>query len=176
MEFTETKLAGAFLVSMKQIEDHRGYFARGWCRDEFAAHGLIPAMVQLNTGFSRARGTVRGMHYQGAPHQEAKFMRCTRGAIYDVIVDLRPDSPTHRQWIGVELTAGNGVMLYAPEGFAHGYQTLTGEAEMYYMTTAPYAPGAATGVRYDDPVFGIAWPLPVSVISSQDQNWPEYVL
>jgi dTDP-4-dehydrorhamnose 3,5-epimerase len=174
MEFTETKLKGAFVVSMKKIEDHRGYFARGWCREEFAAHGLNPTMVQLNTSSSHSKGTVRGLHFQETPHQEAKFMRCTRGSIYDVIVDLRPDSPTHRQWIGFELTADNGFMLYAPEGFAHGYQTLTDEADMYYMTSAPYAAGAAKGVRYDDPAFGILWPLPVSLISSQDLNWPDY--
>lgn len=175
MEFNETKLKGAFVVTMKKIEDHRGYFARAWCRDEFTAHGLNPGMIQLNTGFSHAKGTLRGMHFQLAPHQEAKFVRCTQGAIYDVIVDMRPDSPTHRQWVGVELTASNGVMLYAPEGFAHGYQTLTDGAEIYYMTTALYAAGSAKGVRYNDTAFGIDWPLPVSVISTQDQNWPDYI-
>ena len=174
MEFTETKLKGAFVVRLKKLEDQRGYFARGWCRDEFAKHGLNPNMVQLNTGFSHQKGTLRGMHYQEAPHVEAKFVRCTCGAIYDVIIDLRRDSSTRGQWFGAELTADSGTMLYAPEGFAHGYQTLTDNADMYYMTTAPYASGAAKGVRYNDAAFGIKWPLPVSVISEPDQNWPDY--
>src|SRR5258706_4585800 len=124
MDFTPTNLPGAFLVSLRRIEAHRGFFARGWCRDEFAAHGLTANMVQLNVGFSHKKGTVRGLHYQTAPHEEAKFVRCTRGAIFDVIVDLRPGSPTRGQWLGAELTPGNALMLYAPEGFAHGYQTL----------------------------------------------------
>lgn len=174
MEFTETKLKGAFVVRLKKIEDQRGHFARGWCRDEFAKRGLNPNMLQLNTGFSLKKGTIRGMHLQQAPHAEAKFVRCTRGAIYDVIVDLRCESPTHGQWFGAELTQDNGAMLYAPEGFAHGYQTLTDDADMYYLTTAPYASGAAKGVRYNDPAFGIQWPLPVSVISEPDQKWPDY--
>jgi dTDP-4-dehydrorhamnose 3,5-epimerase len=174
MEFTETRLKGAFVVRLKKIEDQRGYFARGWCREEFAKRGLKANMVQLNTGFSYKKGTIRGMHYQEAPHAEAKFVRCTRGAIFDVIVDLRLDSPTRGQWFGAELTQDNGVMLYAPEGFAHGYQTLTDDADMYYMTSAPYASGAAKGVRYNDPAFGIQWPVPVSVISGQDEKWPDY--
>jgi len=174
MDFIETPLKGAFLISLKKIEDNRGYFARAWCRDELAHHGLNPNMVQLNTGFSHRRGTLRGMHYQVAPHEEAKFVRCTRGSIYDVMVDLRVGSPTRGQWFGAELTADNGAMLYVPEGFAHGYQTLVDDAEMYYMTTAPYAPGGARGVRHDDPAFLISWPLPVSVISEADQNWPSF--
>lgn len=174
MTFSETKLKGAFVVAMKKIEDHRGYFARAWCREEFATHGLNPNVVQLNTASSRVKGTLRGLHYQESPHHEAKLIRCTRGSIYDVIVDLRPDSPTHRQWVGIELTADNGLMLYAPEGFAHGYQTLADETDMYYTASMPYAPGSARGVAYNDPAFGIAWPLPVAVISTQDQNWPAY--
>jgi dTDP-4-dehydrorhamnose 3,5-epimerase len=174
MEFTETKLKGAFVVSMKQIQDDRGFFARAWCRDEFAAHGLNPDMVQLNVGYSHVKGTLRGLHFQEAPHAEAKFVRCTSGAIYDVIVDLRPDSPTWRQSFGLELSAENRLMLYAPEGFAHGYQTLTDMAEIYYMTSTPYAAQSARGVRYNDPAFGVVWPLPVSVISQPDQNWPDY--
>lgn len=174
MEFQETKLAGVYLISQKKIVDQRGFFARAWCRDEFRQHGLNPDMLQLNTGFSHKAGTLRGMHFQIAPHAEVKFVRCTRGAIYDVMVDLRPDSPTLGQWVAAELTADNGQMLYAPEGFAHGYQTLTDDAEMYYMTTAAYAAQAAKGYRYDDPAFGITWPLPVSVISEADQKWPAY--
>jgi len=174
MEFTETKLKGAFLVRLKKIEDDRGFFARGWCREEFAQHGLNSNMIQLNVGFSHKPGTVRGMHYQDTPHQEAKFVRCTRGAIYDVIIDLRPDSPTRRQWYAVELTADNGTMLYAPEGFAHGYQTLADDSDMYYLTSALYASSSARGVRYNDAAFGIQWPLPVSVVSDPDQKWPDY--
>jgi dTDP-4-dehydrorhamnose 3,5-epimerase len=174
MEFTATKLNGAFLVRLKKIEDNRGYFARGWCRDEFTKHGLNPGMLQLNVAFSHRKGTLRGLHFQEKPHEEAKFVRCTRGAIYDVIVDLRPDSPTCGQWIGTELTADNGVMVYAPEGFAHGYQTLTDSAEMYYMTSEVYVPHAAKGILYSDPELGIEWPLPVEVISEQDRKWPHY--
>jgi len=174
MEFTETKLKGAFLVRLKKIVDERGFFARGWCREEFAQHGLNPGMIQLNVGFSHKKGTLRGMHYQEAPHAEAKFIRCTRGAIYDVLVDLRADSPTRLQWVGVELTQDNATMLYAPEGTAHGYQTLTDDAEFCYMTSAAYVAGAAKGVRYNDPAFNIQWPLPVSVISEPDQKWPDY--
>jgi dTDP-4-dehydrorhamnose 3,5-epimerase len=174
MEFIETSLSGAYLVRLKKIQDERGYFARGWCREEFLQHGLNPQMVQLNVGFSHQRGTVRGLHYQLAPHGEAKYVRCTRGAIYDVIIDLREGSPTARQWFGIELTPENGSMLYAPEGFAHGYQTLQDDTEMYYMTTAMYAPTAARGVRYNDPAFGVRWPLPVSLISEADRDWPDF--
>jgi dTDP-4-dehydrorhamnose 3,5-epimerase len=174
MEFSETSLKGACLVRLKKIQDERGYFARGWCREEFLQHGLNPQMVQLNVGFSHRLGTVRGLHYQLAPHGEAKYVRCTRGAIYDVIIDLREGSPTIRQWFGIELTPDSGLMLYAPEGFAHGYQSLQDDTEMYYMTSAPYAPAAARGVRYDDPAFGVRWPLPVSVISEADRDWPGF--
>ena len=174
MELTETKLPGVYLVRLKKIEDARGYFARAWCRDTFAKHGLNPHMLQLNTGFSHQQGTVRGMHYQEAPHAEAKFVRCTRGAIFDVAVDVRPDSATRGQWFGADLTADNGQMLYVPEGFAHGYQTLTDGAEMYYLTSAPYAAGSARGVRHDDPAFGIRWPLPVSIISEPDRKWADF--
>lgn len=174
MEFTETNLKGAFLLRLRKIEDHRGFFARGWCRDEFAKHGLNPNMLQLNIGFSHKRGTVRGLHYQEAPHAEAKFVRCTRGALFDVIVDLRADSPTRGQWAGFELTADNGQMVYAPEGFAHGYQTLADETDMYYLTSAQYAAAAARGLRYNDPALGITWPIPISVISEPDQKWPDF--
>jgi dTDP-4-dehydrorhamnose 3,5-epimerase len=132
-------------------------------------------MVQSNIGFSIKKGTLRGMHYQVQPEAEAKLVRCTTGAIYDVIVDLRPDSPTHKQWIGVELTADNRRMLYIPEGFAHGYQTLADDTEMYYQTSQFYAPASARGVRYDDPAFGIVWPLQVALISNADQAWPGYL-
>jgi dTDP-4-dehydrorhamnose 3,5-epimerase len=175
MEFIETKLSGAFLVSLQKIEDRRGFFARGWCRDEFSEHGLTSDMTQLNVGFSHRRGTLRGLHYQVPPHQEAKLIRCTRGAIFDVIVDLRPDSPTRGRWFGAELTDENALMVYVPEGFAHGYQTLTDNTETYYLTSARYAASAARGVRYNEPAFGISWPLPVSVVSDADAGWPDYI-
>jgi dTDP-4-dehydrorhamnose 3,5-epimerase len=174
MEFIETKLKGAFLIRLSKIEDHRGFFARGWCRDEFSKHGLTANMVQLNVGFSHKRGTLRGLHFQDPPHQEAKFIRCTRGAIFDVIVDLRPDSPTRGQWVGTELTFENTLMLYAPEGFAHGYQTLVDDTEIYYLTSSFYVASAARGLRYNEPAFGISWPLPIGSISDSDQNWPDY--
>ncbi len=174
MEFSETKLEGSYLISLTRISDARGYFARGWCKDEFAKHGLNPNMVQLNTAHSHKQGTLRGLHFQRAPHAEAKFVRCTRGALFDVMVDLRPDSPTHRNWYGAELTPENGRMLYVPEGFAHGYQTLVDDTEMYYMTTATYAAASAGGVRFDDPAFAIDWPLPIAVVSEADRGWPDY--
>ena len=174
MNFTKTKLPGAFLVEMKQISDERGFFARGFCQEEFRQHGLNPSMVQLNVAASYKKGTLRGLHFQDPPHAEAKFVRCTRGALYDVIVDLRPGSPTRGQWFGAELSAGNPLMLYVPEGFAHGYETLVDDTDMYYMTSAFYAPAHARGVRYDDPAFGIEWPLPVTVVSTADTSWPDF--
>jgi dTDP-4-dehydrorhamnose 3,5-epimerase len=176
MHFTETKLKGAFLISLRKIEDQRGYFARAWCTEELARQGLVSSMVQLNTAFSHTSGTIRGLHYQEAPHAEAKLVRCTRGAVFDAIVDLRPGSPTRGQWVGAELSADNSFMLYAPEGFAHGYQTLQDATELCYLTSATYAPSAARGVRYDDPSFGIEWPLPASIISDADQKWPDLKL
>ena len=174
MNFIETKFKGAYIIDIKKIEDERGFFARAWCQNEFKTYNLNPNMAQLNVAFSHKRGTIRGMHYQESPWQEAKLVRCTNGGIYDVIIDLRRDSPTHEQWIGVELTEENRRMLYAPEGFAHGYQTLQDDTEMYYQTTQFYAPEFARGVRFDDPVFGIVWPLSVEIISNQDRSWPDY--
>ena len=174
MIFTETELAGAYIIDIKRIEDERGFFGRSWCRREFEDHGLNPTHVQSNVGFSHRQGTLRGMHYQAAPHAEAKLVRCTAGTIYDLIVDLRPDSPTHRHWLGVELSAENHRMLYVPEGFAHGYQTLTDNSEIFYQTSAFFNADSAGGVRYDDPAFGIEWPIAVSVISDKDRSWPDY--
>ena len=176
MVFTETKLKGAFLVRMKRIEDNRGYFARAWCASEYAQHGLNPNVAQINAGFNLKQGTVRGMHFQASPHEEAKSVRCISGAIYDVIVDLRPDSETFLQWFGTELTAESGDMLYIPEGCAHGYQALVDGAVMHYMASVPYSAASASGVRYDDPAFGISWPLPITVISDADRKWPDYRL
>jgi dTDP-4-dehydrorhamnose 3,5-epimerase len=174
MEFTETPLGGAYLIRPKKIADERGFFARLWCQEELRAHGLNPNALQLNVGFSHKRGTFRGLHYQTAPHAEAKLIRCTRGAVFDVIVDLRPHSPTCGQWFGAELAHDNYVAMYAPEGFAHGYQTLTDDAEICYLTTAAYAASAATGVRYDDLALGIRLPIPVAVISEPDRRWPDF--
>jgi dTDP-4-dehydrorhamnose 3,5-epimerase len=172
--FTETKLPGAYVVDVERREDDRGFFARGWCQREFEAHGLTARLAQVNLSYNKKAGTLRGMHYQRAPWEEAKLVRCTAGAVYDAIIDLRPDSPTYRQWVGVELTADNYRMLYVPEGFAHGFQTLTDGAAVTYQVTQFYAPGAEGGVRWDDPAFGVEWPLPVGVISEKDRSWPDY--
>ncbi len=174
MIFVPTKLRDAYVVGIQQIRDARGFFARSWCRRELEAQGMNSCVVQANIGFSRRRGTIRGMHYQVSRGEEAKLVRCTRGAIYDVIIDLRSGSPTYKEWFGVELTATNYQMVYVPEGFAHGYQTLSDDTEICYQTSQFYAPECARGVRYDDPAFGITWPLPVAVISDADRNWPPY--
>ena len=172
--FTDTELPGAYVIELDRREDARGFFARLWCEREFAAHGLNSRVAQINVGRSTKRGTIRGLHYQLAPSQEAKTVRCTQGAMYDAIVDLRPDSPTYRRWFGLELTADNHRMLYVPEGCAQGYQTLVDDTEMCYQTSQFYAPESARGVRYDDPAFGIRWPLAVTSISDADRSWPDY--
>ncbi|MFB3817854.1 MAG: dTDP-4-dehydrorhamnose 3,5-epimerase [Candidatus Methylomirabilales bacterium] len=172
MIFTETRLPGAFLVQPEPRVDERGFFARTWCSREFAARGLNPRLAQCSISFTRARGTVRGMHYQAPPHEEAKLVRCTAGAIYDVVIDLRPGSPTFRQWLGVELSAAGRTMLYIPEGVAHGFQTLEDGVEVSYQMGQCHAPASARGVRFDDPAFGIRWPLPVTAVSPRDRSWP----
>ncbi len=174
MIFTETRLSGAYLIDLERKDDHRGFFARSWCRKEFEEHGLNPQFVQINVGFSFKKGTLRGMHYQIAPFREVKVVRCTIGAIYDVIIDLRPDSSTYKQWTGVELTYRNHRMIYIPEGFAHGYQTLADNSEISYQTSQFFDPNCARGNRYNDPVFGIEWPLSVSSISDADDSWPDF--
>jgi dTDP-4-dehydrorhamnose 3,5-epimerase len=175
MRFTELELPGAYLIELDRIEDERGFFARTFCRDEFAEHGLETEVVQANTAFNRRRGTLRGLHFQAAPHAESKLVRCTRGAVYDVIVDLRPGSPTHTRWVGVELTAQNDAMLYVPKGFAHGYQTLVDETETSYLMSEYHEPSAASGVRWDDPAFGIEWPeADERVMNDRDRSWPDY--
>ncbi len=172
MIFREEKLRGAYIIEPELIEDERGFFARTWSQEEFAARGLNPKVVQCNSSFNRQRGTLRGMHYQIPPHSEVKLVRCTAGAIYDVIIDLREDSPTRSQWIGVELSARNRLMAYVPEGFAHGFQTLEDETEVFYQVSAYYHQESARGVRWDDPAFGIDWPLEISVISERDRSHP----
>jgi dTDP-4-dehydrorhamnose 3,5-epimerase len=160
---------------MEPIRDQRGFFARAWCAREFQAHGLLSQFVQANLTYSPQRGTIRGLHYQIAPHQEIKLVRCTRGATYDVIVDLRPESPTYKQWLAVELTADNHRMIYIPAGFAHGYQILVDHTEVFYQVGQFYAPEYERGARWNDPAFGIEWPVSSPVIlSEKDQSWPDY--
>jgi dTDP-4-dehydrorhamnose 3,5-epimerase len=174
MIFTETPLAGAFLIALDPHEDERGSFARSFCRREFESHGLSPAVAQCNISRNRKKGTLRGLHFQAAPHEEAKLVRCGKGALWDVIVDMRPGSATRGRWFGVELTDANGLQLYIPEGFAHGFQTLRDNTEIFYMISNFYAPDAAGGLRYNDPALKIDWPLPVSSISAKDQNWRDF--
>lgn len=175
MRFIEAPLAGAWVVEPERLGDERGFFARTFDRDEFAARGMEPAVVQCSTSFNARAGTLRGLHHQSEPHGEPKLVRCTRGAVFDVIVDLRPGSPTHRRWHGVELSAENGRALYVPPGLAHGFQTLEDSSEVLYMMGREYVPEAASGVRWDDPAFGIEWPpAPARVMSERDRDYPDY--
>jgi dTDP-4-dehydrorhamnose 3,5-epimerase len=169
MIFIETKLEGAFIIEPERLEDERGFFARSFCRKEFEDHGLNPNVVQCSISFNKRRGTLRGLHYQAKPYEEAKVIRCTRGAIYDVIVDVRAESLTFKQWLGVELSAENRKMLYIPEGFAHGFQTLADNTELFYQMAEFYRPESTSGVRWDDPAFGIIWPIEEVLISSRDK-------
>ncbi len=171
MLFTETTLLGAFVIDLERIEDDRGYFARAFCQHEFEAHGLNPVIAQGNVAFNVRRGTLRGMHFQYPPAAESKLVRCTRGAILDAIVDLRPESETYLQHVAVELSAGNGRALYVPERFAHGYQTLEDETETSYLVGEFYSPGDEGGLRYDDPRLDLEWPLPVAELSDKDRSW-----
>ena len=172
MRFTETNISGAKVIDPSPHEDSRGRFMRAWCAREFAENGVEFRPAQANMGFSLRKGTIRGMHFQESPALEAKLVRCTRGSIFDVLVDLRPESRSYGKWFGAELSAKNGRMLYVPERCAHGFQTLEEETEMYYMASEFYTPSAVRGVRFDDPVFDIQWPLAATVISDQDRNWP----
>lgn len=172
MIFREIALPGAFLVEPERLTDERGFFARTYCRREFEARGLNGTLVQCNVSFNARRGTVRGLHFQAAPHAEAKLVRCTRGAVFDVLLDLRPASPTHRRWVALRLTAVEGCMLYAPEGVAHGFQTLVDETELFYQMSEYHHPEAARGVRWNDPALGIAWPVAEAVVSASDAALP----
>ncbi len=194
MKFIETKLKGAFIIEPERIEDERGFFARTYCRREFESHGLNPNVVQCNTSYNKKRGTLRGMHYQVGPYEEAKLVSCMRGAIYDVIIDLRSDSPTYRQWLSVELNSLSSAhrspltadsayrslltahfkMLYIPEGFAHGFLTLTDNTEVFYQMSEFYYPECVRGVRWNDPAFSIQWPVAVSIISNRDRDYPDF--
>jgi dTDP-4-dehydrorhamnose 3,5-epimerase len=174
--FTETKLKGAFIIDIERVEDGRGFFARTWCQREFEALNINSRLVQCNLSFNRYCGTLRGMHYQEIPYGEAKLIRCTRGRIYDVIIDLRPDSPTFTRWLAVELTADNSRMLYVPEQFAHGFQTLEDDSEVFYQMSEFYMPEYMRGVRWNDPAFSICWPPAERIISERDQKFPDFVL
>lgn len=175
MIFIATRLDGAFVIELEKHQDERGYFARTFCQREFAAQGLSTNLAQANTSLSRFKGTLRGMHYQTGPHAETKLVRCLRGAVFDVIIDLRPESESYCQWFGVELTADNGKMLYVPEGFAHGYQTLQDTTELFYLVSQFYTPQAEQGVRWNDVRFGISWPQDKEVLlSDKDRAWPDF--
>jgi len=174
MLFHQTKLPGVFEIPLEPHHDERGFFARTWCKKEFAAQGLNSELVQCNVSFNIRRGTLRGIHFQAAPHAEAKLVRCTRGSIYDVVVDLRRDSPTFRKWIGVDLTAERRNMLYVPEGCGHGFLTLEDESEVFYQMSEFYHADSARGVRWDDPAFQIVWPGSVAVISQRDRTYPAF--
>ena len=174
MIFRPTRLGGVWLVEIEPHQDERGHFARTWCPREFAAHGLDTTLAQASLSFNHKRGTLRGLHFQRPPHEEVKLVRCTSGAIYDVALDLRPGSPTRGQWQGFELTARNAAALYIPKGLAHGFQTLAPDSEVFYQISEFYEPDSASGVRFDDPAFAIAWPPPVAAISAKDRAWPDH--
>lgn len=174
MILTGTGLAGAYIVDIEPVEDERGFFARSWCREEFRDAGLNAELVQCNISYNREKAILRGMHFQADPHGEVKLVRCTAGAIHDVIVDVRPDSPTYGKWFGTELSAENRRALYIPEGFAHGFITLRADSEVFYQMSSLYVPGAARGYRWDDPAFGIDWPLAPVVMSAKDRAYDDF--
>jgi dTDP-4-dehydrorhamnose 3,5-epimerase len=172
MKFIEIKLKGAYIIEPERLEDERGFFARTFCQKEFEDHELNPRLVQCSISYNKRKGTIRGMHYQIAPMVESKLVRCTKGAIYDVIIDLNPKSLTYCQWIAVELNNENRKMVYIPEGFAHGFQTLENDTEVFYQMSEFYTPEYARGVRWDDPAFGIVFPLKKNILSEKDKNFP----
>lgn len=174
MIFTETPLQGAYIIDPERLADERGFFARTWCQREFEEHGLNPRLVQCNISYSQKKGTLRGLHYQVAPHAEDKLVRCTAGAITDVIVDLRADSNTYKRWFAVDLSSDNRRMLYLPEGLAHGFLTLTEDVEVFYQMSDYYSPDCARGVRWNDPAFSIRWPIDVAKISERDRTYPDF--
>jgi len=175
MHITPTEIEGAFVCDLRKFEDERGFFAKAWSREVFDQHGIGVSFLETNFSLSHKRGTIRGLHHQRAPYAEAKLVRCVRGALFDVIVDLRPDSPSCHRWLGFELTAANHRAVYVPAGCAHGVQTLEDDTEMLYMVSAPYVPEAEAGIRWDDPFFGIEWPeVGERVVSDKDRAWPDY--
>jgi dTDP-4-dehydrorhamnose 3,5-epimerase len=172
MRFIETSFAGAFVIELDRHPDERGFFARSFCADEFAAAGLASRFAQCNVSFNLKAGTLRGMHWQCVPHEEAKVVRCTRGALFDVLVDLRLGSPTRYRWTGIELSAADHRQIYIPPGFAHGFQTLEPETEVFYLMSEPFAPASSRGLRWDDPALSIDWPIADPVVSDRDREWP----
>jgi dTDP-4-dehydrorhamnose 3,5-epimerase len=174
MKFGHTNIPGAVVIEIEPLKDDRGFFARTFCEQEFEAHGLCFRVVQCSISFNRRRGTLRGMHYQAKPHEEAKLVRCTRGSLYDVIVDLRPQSPAFRKWFGLELDSAKSRMLHIPQGVAHGFETLEDNTEVFYQISESYDPGSTRGVRWDDPAFGIEWPLPPQAMSDRDRQYPDF--
>ena len=174
VKVTPLYLPGAFLIEIDPASDERGFFARTWCEEELASHGLDTRIAQCSVSFNQRRGTLRGMHYQAAPREEAKLVRCTQGIVYDVLLDLRPHSPTYCKWTAKELSARNRRSVYVPPGIAHGFQTLSDEAELFYQISQPFAAALAQGVRWDDPAFDIAWPEPVSSLSNRDRHYPDF--
>lgn len=174
MIFIESRLKGAYIVELERREDERGFFARSWCQQEFRDHHLNPVVAQCNVSYNRRKGTLRGMHYQAAPFAEAKLVRCTAGSLHDVIIDLRRGSPTYKQHIGEVLSASNYRMLYVPEGFAHGFQTLEDDTEVFYQMSQSYSPEHARGVRYNDPALGIRWPIAQAVVTDRDRGYPDF--
>lgn len=174
MIFAETAVAGVWTIAPERVEDRRGFFARTWCEQEFAARGLADRWAQCSVSFNTRRGTLRGLHYQRAPHAEIKLVRCTAGALLDVVVDLRPESSTYLKHVAVELTASSRLMMYIPKGCAHGFQTLADGTEIFYQISVPYAPEHAAGVRWDDPAFGISWPNPDPIMSDRDREYPDF--
>jgi dTDP-4-dehydrorhamnose 3,5-epimerase len=174
MNFVSTPLEKACVIELEAMVDERGFFARSWCAQEFRLHGLNPNVAQCSVSFNARRGTLRGMHYQSEPYPEAKLVRCCSGAIYDVALDLRPTSPSYAKWFAVELTAANRKMLYVPEGFAHGFQTLADDTEVFYQISESYRPECARGVRWDDPRFGIEWPIRDPIISQRDRTFADH--
>ena len=176
MKFSDIGLKDAKLIELSPFQDERGLFARTFCEQEFEGAGIINSFAQMNLSENKYSGTLRGLHFQNAPHAEAKYIRCVKGAIYDVILDVRPDSPTYREWRGFELSETNGAGLYAPKGFAHGFITLRDDTTVVYMSSDPYAPGAEGGVRWNDPQFDIQWPIEPKTMSDKDRNWPDFPL
>lgn len=174
MKFHQTRLPGVFEIHLEPLGDERGFFARSWCAREFERQGLNPKTAQCNVSFNEKKGTLRGLHYQADPHPEAKLVRCTQGSIYDVVVDLRPQSATFRQWVGLVLSAANRHMIYIPEGFAHGFLTLEDKTEILYQMSEFYHPELSRGVRWNDPAFEIVWPGKIEVISDRDKNYPDF--
>jgi dTDP-4-dehydrorhamnose 3,5-epimerase len=174
MIFTETKLSGVFLIELERLEDVRGFFALTWSAEEFARRSLVSQLAECNISLNNRKGTLRGMHYQAHPHSQTKLVRCTMGAIYDVVIDLRAPSPTFKQWLGVELSANNHRMIYIPKGFAHGFQTLEDHSEVLYQMSYPYVPASSRGVRWDDPAFGIHWPDGDRIIIERDRAYPDF--